>query len=291
MSNDRQLGQQARALLQPAPRPPRTSGPTPWIAVTGGKGGVGKTVIAVNLAVQLARTGHRVLLVDLDPGLGNIDVHLRLGHHWNVEDLLEGTCDAATAIAAGPRNVDVLLGRSGSTRLAGGDPGAVGAVLDLISEAAQGYDLVVCDTGAGIGPLVVETIRRARVALAVTTPEPASLTDTYALCKVVHGMGLELPSLLFNQVKSAEQAMTQAAKLRSVARRFLNAEPDYAGSLRRADAVAQSTVDQRPFSLHGDDPAVLDMRALGAKTAADVATPPKGHPTPLPASVLVRGRA
>jgi len=269
------LGRQAQALLEPkAPRAaPRHA--APWIAVTGGKGGVGKTVLAVNLALQLARTGHRTLLVDLDPGLGNVDVHLRLGAQWNLEDLADGHCEPRAAVVRGPGNIDVVVGRSGSTRLTGGDPTAIQQVLDAIETLSHDYDAVVCDSGAGIGPLVLETARRAKLVLAVTTPEPASLTDTYALCKVLHGMDQPLPTLVFNQVEGQEQALNQAGKLRGVARRFLRDEPAYLGSLRKDQLVARSAIDQKPFSLGGTGGALQDLRALGAAAAALL--PPPRH--------------
>ncbi|MBK9411030.1 MAG: AAA family ATPase [Gemmatimonadetes bacterium] len=143
------LGQQARSTL-PRPRGPREE--APWLAIAGAKGGVGKTTLAVNLAALFARSGHRTLLVDFDPGCGNVGVHLRLAGRWDLEDVATGRCRAGDAVLDGPGGLKVVLGRSGSTTLAGGDPGLLQAAIDAIAELANGFDLVVCDTGAGIGP-------------------------------------------------------------------------------------------------------------------------------------------
>ena len=203
------------AVLRPTPRP------TPWVAVSGGKGGVGKTLVAVNLAVLIARAGYRALLVDLDPGLANVDVHLRLAPGFTIEDLASGTCTTEAAILEGPGGLSVLAGRSGSAKLASGDLDFLEATMDAVASAARAFDVVICDTGAGIGPAVLATASRADLVMAVTTPEPSSITDTYAMCKVLHRADRPLPSLVVNRARSREDAMRTASKLSSVCERFL----------------------------------------------------------------------
>ena len=123
---------------------------TPWIAVAGAKGGVGKTTLAVNLAILLCRAGYRTLLVDFDPGCGNVAVQLRLSGPRDLEDAAAGACPMRDALVDGPGGIQVLLGRSGSTALAGNDQGLLDHALIATSELARDFDVVVCDTGAGI---------------------------------------------------------------------------------------------------------------------------------------------
>ena len=167
----RRVTHPARELENGVIRPSRK--PSPWIAVSGGKGGVGKTLVAVNLAVLIARAGYRALLVDLDPGLANVDVHLRLAPEFTVEDLGAGACSAEAAIVEGPAGLHVLAGRSGSMRLASGDLEFLEATMGAVSEAAKDFDVVICDTGAGIGPAVMATAERAALVMAGKADRPA----------------------------------------------------------------------------------------------------------------------
>ena len=253
---------QAQALL--IPRPDGKPAPTPWIVVGGGKGGVGKTLVAVNLALQTVRAGCRTLLVDLDPGLGNVDVQMRLAPKHTIDDVVDGKCSPAEAIVTGPGGVAVLAGRSGATQLASGDLERIHRTLDAVARAARGYDLVVCDTGAGIGPAVVETLRRAKLVVAVTTPDPTAVTDCYALCKILAARGISEPTLVVNRVRSRDEALRTAARLTSVCEKFLSTKPSLLGWLRSDPLVELSVLDQRPFALAGIGPAIEDLRAVTA---------------------------
>jgi flagellar biosynthesis protein FlhG len=259
----RKVIHQAQALEGAVRRTPK---PAPWVAVSGGKGGVGKTLLAVNLALLIARAGYRALLVDLDPGLANVDVHLRLAPRFTVEDLASGLCTPKAAILEGPGGLSVLAGRSGSVKLASGDQEFLEATMDAVTRAAHGFDVVICDTGAGIGPAVLATADRASLVLAVTTPEPSSLTDTYAMCKVLHRAGVPLPSLVVNRARSREDAMRTAGRLSTVCERFLGQGTALVGWLHSNSMLELSILDQRPFSLHGSGPALEDLRAITAST-------------------------
>jgi MinD-like ATPase involved in chromosome partitioning or flagellar assembly len=249
---------QARGLLAPPPPPPAA----PWIAVTGGKGGVGKTLVAVNLALTLTRLGHETLLVDLDPGLGNVDVHLRLAAPFDVEHLAEGACAPRDAVVDGPGRLRVLLGRSGSPRLAAGDRDYLGRALDGVARAARGADVVVCDTGAGIGPAVLDVVARARLALAVTTPDPAAVTDAYALCKVLLQRGVPLPRLVVNRAGSPAQARAVAERLGAVCQQFLRQPLLLLGSLAADPALERSVAEQRPAALRASGTLADSLRRL-----------------------------
>ncbi len=264
---------QAQNLLRP-----KNSAPThtPWITITGGKGGVGKTLIAVNLALLAAESGYRVLLVDLDPGLANIDVHLRLSPTWTVEDLASGRCTGSEALVDGPGGIKVLSGCSGSTQLIRGGSTYITKVLRSIKHVARHFDVVICDTGAGIGESVVQAAATADLTLAVTTPDPAAVTDAYALCKVLLGASQQVPHLIVNRVDSREQAMQTSTKLASVLRRFQTAELNLAGWLHQHRSIEASVLAQRPATLDQSSPARDDLRAVLASALSQL--PSLSHP-------------
>jgi flagellar biosynthesis protein FlhG len=250
---------QAARLLQP----PSSRAPAPWLAVTGGKGGVGKTVLAANLALLAQRRGHSTLLVDFDPGLGNLDVHLRLAPRHTLEDLAAGHCSPAEALLPAPGGLRLLAARGGSARLAT-DPAVLAAALHAVERAARSFDLVVCDTGAGIGPAVIEVLRHSQLALAITTPDPAAVTDCYALCKVLAGQGIATPALVVNRVRRREDAMRTAARLTAVSSKFLRRALPLLGWLSDDGAIEASVCRQRPLVLEGAGAALADLQALAA---------------------------
>jgi flagellar biosynthesis protein FlhG len=263
-------------------------GGPPLVAVAGAKGGVGKTLLAVNLAVLLARAGHRTLLVDLDPGCGDVDVHLRLAPAFTLEDALDGACAPCQALVAGPVGLSVLAGRSGSARLAAGDPELLARVLGVVGLAARGFDVVVADTGAGIGPAVLAVAGRADLLLGVATPDPAAVTDAYALCKRLSLQQRPLPRLVVNAVRSRDEAMRTAGRLASVCRRFLAAECALLGWVRSDAQFARSVALQEPLALRGDGPALEDLRALAAAVLSALPALPKRTAPPAPRRVALR---
>jgi flagellar biosynthesis protein FlhG len=274
---------QARGLQ--IPRPPRT----PWLAVAGAKGGVGKTMLATNLALLLARAGHRTLLVDFDPGCGNVGVHLRLSGHHMLEDVAAGSCHAIDALLDGPGGIRVLLGRSGSTLLTGEDPNPRERAIRAIDEAARDFDVVVVDTGAGVGAATLAVAERADLVLGLTTPDAAALTDAYALCKVLHRRGRPLPHLVVNRVQNRDEAMRTAQKLGAVARKFLGAESPFGGWVGQDRAIEFAVQDQRPVALFGQGQGLDDLRTVCATALA--ALPPLGRREPAaPAPRTVRLR-
>ena len=277
-------GAHAKALLLPRPTA------TPWLAVAGAKGGVGKTTLAVNLAILLCRAGYRTLLVDFDPGCGNVAVHLRLGCSRDLEDVAAGLCPMREALVDGPGGIAVLLGRSGSTALAGGDQCLLDHALIATSEIAREFDVVVCDTGAGIGRATLSVVARANLVLAVTTSDAAALTDTYALCKVLQLRGQPLPQLVVNCVRSREEAMRTARKLGAVVKKFLGAESRLCGWVAQDALVELGIAEQRPIALLGQGPGLEDLRSLCAAVLAELPPMTRGRLATVPAEPVVRLR-
>jgi flagellar biosynthesis protein FlhG len=241
--------------------------------VAGGKGGVGKTTLAVNLAILLARAGQRTLRVGLDPGLGNVDVHLRLAPRWTVADVAEQRCRAAQAWLAGPAGIRVLAGARGTSRLSAHDPAVIAGLHDALADAGRDADVVVCDCGAGIGPAVIETACRADLVLAITTPEPAAVTDAYALCKILAQRDRPAPRLVVNRARSREDAMRTVARLASASRRFLGRTAPLAGWVHADRAIERAVLAQSPLAIGGAGTAFDDLQALAAAVLS--ALPPR----------------
>eukprot|EP01036_Dinobryon_divergens_P010946 gene10946-14702_t len=155
------------------------------IAVTSGKGGVGKTFVSANLAAALTRRGQRVLVLDADLGLANLDVVLNLHPKITLHDVFTGKAALDDAVIAAPGGFDVLLAGSGMVEYSRLTPEVRNQFLSVIQALTPRYDVVLLDTGAGISDVVLFSVSLASEVLIVATPEPTSLTDAYAAIKVL----------------------------------------------------------------------------------------------------------
>lgn len=227
---------------------------TPFVLLTGGKGGVGKTAATANLGVHLARRGKRVLLVDLDLGLANLNVMLRLAPRRHIGDALAGRCRLADCVVTGPGGVHLLPAGSGSAEMARLDDERRARLLGDLGQLARGYELAIGDSAAGIGPDVLAFAARADVVLVVTTPDPTALTDAYGVFKALDAHARETaveiptPEVFVNLVSGVEEAEATAARLRAVCQRFLARSPRLAGWLPRTPAVRTACLEQRAFT-------------------------------------------
>jgi len=235
----------------------------PAIAVTGGKGGVGKTCIAVNLAIALAELGSKPLLVDFDIGLANADVLLGVRPTTTLADVVENKTrltDAVHRTAHGLDFVPAASGREELTRLPGRQ---LARLFRDLSSLAKAYDLLVLDTAAGIGREVSFTLRASRVVLVVVTPEPTSLADAYALIKVLEtaAPGRDV-RVLVNQAADADEAADTFARLRKVVRAYLKRDVTLTGSIPRDRRVGEAVRARKPFITTDAGPAAQAIRAL-----------------------------
>ena len=192
-------------------------------AITSGKGGVGKTFVAANLAAALARSGRRVLVLDADLGLANLDVVLNLFPKITLHDVFTGKSTLADAILPAPGNFSVLLAGSGMVEYSRMTPEVREQLQALVAEVAPQFDHVLLDTGAGISDVVLYTVSLAGEVLVVATPEPTSLTDAYATIKVLaNTQGRRRVHLLVNQTRRPGEGRAVRAQLQQVVDRYVN---------------------------------------------------------------------
>ena len=243
------------ALRKPAaPRgPSRTDAPprrVPMIAVTSGKGGVGKTSLAVNLSIALAQRGLRTALLDADPGTANADVMLGVSPARRLERLRSGD-SLGTLLVEGPGGIGLVPGLAGMAQVAGP---LCSEVLTRLGELNRSCDVLVVDTGAGIGPGVTEFVRAADDAVFVVTPEPTSIVDAYALLKTLHRTpGAPAPqtrcSIVVNQVRTRRDADETSGRLVAAAERFLDVPLGTLGSIPWDASVPKAVRERSPVVL------------------------------------------
>ncbi len=230
-------------MVPPAARPKRR-----MVAVTSGKGGVGKTNIVTNLALALARQGTRVLVVDGDLGLANVDLLLGVAPQYDLQDVILGQRSIRDVVFEGPDGIQVLPASSGVEELANLDEFRTECLIRSLSELENDVDIILIDSPSGIGRNAISMVQAADQILVVTTPEPTSFSDAYAMIKVLSRHPLKcVPSLLVNQANSEDEAMGVARRVRTVAKRFLNLEVEYWGCILDDESVSKSVQRQEPF--------------------------------------------
>jgi flagellar biosynthesis protein FlhG len=243
-------GQADKPLRPGAPERRATFSARRSIAVTSGKGGVGKTQVSANLAVALARQGHRVLVLDADLGLASQDLVLGVTPHSDLLALLERGLPASEVLVEGPAGVMLLPacpGRYEMANLGGAERDRLVAAVDAI---AKDFDVLVVDTGAGLGSNSVAFAALADEVIIVATPDPTSLRDAYAMAKVLHRRGgVERVGVVANQVGSDQEGREVHARLAGIVERFLDLELDYLGGIRRDEAVRRAVGAGLPFVL------------------------------------------
>jgi flagellar biosynthesis protein FlhG len=216
------------------------------IAVSSGKGGVGKTNVAANLAIALARSGKRVLVLDADIGLGNLDVLLGLVPRYTIEDVLSGARTLDEIAVEGPSGICVLPASSGVPQLTALTDSQQLIIQEQLEQLAAGMDVLLIDTGAGISPNVTFFASSAHETMIIATPEPTSLTDAYALIKVLARRYRERRfKVLVNQAKGRREASEVFCKLDRAVDRFLHVAVDYVGYIPHDDYVPLAVMSQK----------------------------------------------
>ncbi len=264
---------QADGLREAMKEQRRSKRPLRVIGVTSGKGGVGKTNIAANLAVLAAKQGQRVLIIDGDLGLANVEIVYGLRPRHHLGHLLSGDVTMREVLATGPAGVKVLPAGNGLQQLTRLDDGQRLRLVGALEELEDEFDVVFLDSGAGIGDNVLFFIGAAQEAMLVVSPEPTSLTDAYATIKVLcQDAGVRCFDIVVNQAANEAMARDIFQKLSAVAGRFLDARVRWLGWVPRDENVHRSVMAQRALvELFPTSPAT---RALNGVIDALLNEPP-----------------
>ena len=216
------------------------------IAVGSGKGGVGKTNVVANLACVLADLGRKVLVLDADLGLANLDVLLGFAPQYNLSHVLSGEKNLEDIVIDGPKGIKVIPASSGIQEVTHMGAQEQRILLDQMEIFDGQFDYLFIDTAAGISEMVTSFLVAAHTSIVVVTPEPTSMTDAYALIKVLHNrFGEQQFHLLLNSVQNRKEAEQVFNKLNLVCEKFLDISVDFLGYIPRDKAVPEAVRRQR----------------------------------------------
>jgi flagellar biosynthesis protein FlhG len=220
------------------------------ITVTSGKGGVGKTNITINLGIALSELGLRVVILDADFGLANIDVLFGITPKSSLDDVIHDRKNILEILADGPRNIKFISGGSGVEDLVKLDKTQLERFVSNIALLDKIADVILIDTGAGLSDNVMSFVMAADEVLLVTTPEPTSITDAYALVKMIanHDKNKTI-KVIVNRADNANEASDLLNKLSVASERFLSLKLYKLGYILQDDAVSKAVKMQQPFSI------------------------------------------
>lgn len=237
------------------------------IAVSGGKGGVGKTNVSLNTSIALAQLGKRVLVLDADLGLANVDVMLGLRVQRNISHVLSGECELDDIIIEGPAGINIIPATSGTQSMVDLTPAEHAGLIRAFSDMRAKFDVLIVDTAAGISDMVLSFARAAQDVMLVVCDEPTSITDCYALMKLLsREHGVFKFKVVANMVRSPKEGQLLYSKLTKVSDRFLDvalelvAMVPYDENIRKSVRKQQAIVEAFPNS-----PASLAFKGLAKK--------------------------
>lgn len=254
--------------------------PVQVVAVTGGKGGVGKSNVSINLSICLAQMGRRVALLDADLGLANIDVLLGLRPQNTLEDVLDGRCSLEDVLIEGPAGIRIIPAASGTQRMAQLGHAEHAGLIHAFSEIASQIDVLIVDTAAGISDSVVSFVRAANEVLVVVCDEPSSITDAYALIKLLNrDFGMLRFRVLANMTRTPQEGKNLFQKLTQVTERFLDVSLQYVGSVPFDETVRKAVQKQKAVvEVAPRSKAAIAYKALAEKVDLwPLPSTPRGH--------------
>jgi flagellar biosynthesis protein FlhG len=284
MDQAHRLRQLVAQGLEPPPAAERRAH---TIAVASGKGGVGKTLVSVNLAIALAARGHRVMLFDLDMGLANADIVLGLDVSWTLSDVLSGRRSLEEVIIAAPGDIAFVPGSSGVAGMANLSEFERHQLLSVLHRVEAAYDVILLDCGAGISRNVVAFGAAADTLLIIATPEPTAITDAYATIKAFvlerhesrHASSAAAGSIgvVVNLAENRQEGRQVYERLASVAARFLHVPVTDYGYILRDDHVPAAVRARTPLLVrYPRSSASACMLASAARLSAELGQPQMG---------------
>ncbi len=241
--------------------------PVQVIGVTSGKGGVGKTNLSVNLAVSLSQLGQRVLVIDADLGLANVDILLDETPGATLHDVVTGNTTLDEVVMESSFGVSILPGASGITEMVELDVQQRMRLLNAVDTLENKFDTLIVDTPAGIGSNAAFFASAVQEVLVVATPEPTSMTDAYAMIKVLNKThGVERFGLVLNQVMSVAEAQDVYMRLNSITSRFLSVMVELHGWLPIDPSVRSAVMSQKPAVIqYPNSPYPVAVRKLAER--------------------------
>ncbi|AMB88269.1 cobyrinic acid a,c-diamide synthase [Pseudomonas agarici] len=220
--------------------------PIQVIAITSGKGGVGRTSISVNLALALANSGKRVVLFDADFGLANIHVQLGFDPKLTIVDMIKGNCELRDLLHPGPMGIKVVPASSGLDDRVEFNSALYAGLIQSFSGIENSLDVLIIDTAAGISESVISMVRAAQEVLVVLTSDPASLSDAYALISLLHrSYGLSRFRVLANMMRNVYEGLRLFKRLTALTDKYLDVSLQFAGSIPYDDAMHKVVQQQR----------------------------------------------
>lgn len=218
------------------------------IAVTGGKGGVGKTNVSINLAIAMAQLGKRVMVLDADLGLANCDVMLGLRVQRNLSHVLNGEAELDDILIEGPAGIKIIPATSGSQNMTELSPAEHAGLIRAFSEMKTQVDILLIDTAAGISDMVMSFSRASQDVLVVVCDEPSSITDAYALMKILsRDHDVQRFKIIANMVRSLREGQELFAKLTRVTDRFLDVNLELVSTVPYDENVRKAARKQKAF--------------------------------------------
>jgi len=234
-----------------AGREDRPAGTSRVIAVSSGKGGVGKSTVAINLALALLSLGKRTCLIDVDLGTANIDFLLQLTSPYNLFHLINGQKEIEEIIVYGPQGLMLVPGGSGLDELANLKDWQFSRLISAFNKLESYADYLLLDTGSGVSRNVTNFLLAADEIVLVTTPDPHAIMDVYSLIKVLANYEVQSRiTMIVNKAGKEQEAYQIWDTISSASRHFLNLPVEYLGAIPRCDAIALSVKNQEPFFLH-----------------------------------------
>jgi len=241
--------EQLRELMRSKKTALKKNSNTRIIAITSGKGGVGKTNISINLALAYAQIGKKVIVLDADLGLANVNVVLGVIPKYNLYHLIRKQKTMREIILNTSYGIQIVAGASGFSKIANLTEDERKNFINELSVLSMA-DIIIIDTGAGVSNNVISFIAAADDAIIVTTPEPTAITDAYGIIKIIateiENLNLGI-KLVVNRVKTAAEGKKVSQRLINIAGQFLNVKVDYLGFVYEDQAVQTSVIKQKPF--------------------------------------------